>query len=148
MSVRFSADVDQDTGTSPYVDVPADVLARISPKRRVPVQVTVNGHTFRTTIAPMQGCLILGFNKANAAAAAVGAGDRIEIELAEDTAPREVDVPPELAAALAGTPAAQAAYNALSYTHRREWAEYVGQAKRPETRARRAARAVSDLRNR
>lgn len=145
MSVRFRAPVSQQQGTSPYVDVPPEVLAQISDKRRVPVAVTVNGHTFRTTIAPMQGCLLLGFNKANAAAARVAAGDVIDIELALDTAPREVDVPTELAAALASAPDAKAAYDALSYTHRREWAQYVAEAKQAQTRVRRAAKAVAQL---
>lgn len=145
MSVRFSAPVAQQRGTSPYVDVPAAVLAQISDKRRVPVAVTVNGYTFRTTIAPMKGCLLLGFNKANAAAAQVAAGDLIDIEMVLDTAPREVDVPVELSEALAAAPQAHAAYAALSYTHRREWAEYVASAKQPQTRVRRAAKAVAHL---
>ncbi|MEI2785296.1 MAG: YdeI/OmpD-associated family protein [Candidatus Nanopelagicales bacterium] len=145
MSVRFSAPVAQQQGTSPYVDVPDEVLAQISEKRRVPVAVTVNGYTFRTTIAPMKGCLLLGFNKVNAAAAQVAAGDVIDIEMDLDTAPREVDVPVELRQALAAVPQAQAAYEALSYTHRREWAQYVATAKQAQTRVRRAAKAVAQL---
>ena len=145
MSVRFSAPVAQQQGTSPYVDVPDEVLAQISEKRRVPVAVTVNGYTFRTTIAPMKGCLLLGFNKANAAAARVTAGDVIDIEMELDTAPREVEVPVELRQALGAAPQAQAAYDALSYTHSREWAQYVASAKQAQTRVRRAAKAVTQL---
>ncbi len=145
MSVRFRAPVAQQHGTSPYVDVPAEVLAQISEKRRVPVAVTVNGFTFRTTVAPMKGCLLLGFNKANAAAARVTAGDVIDIEMELDTAPREVEVPVELRQALGAAPQAQAAYDALSYTHRREWAQYVASAKQAQTRVRRAAKAVTQL---
>ena len=136
----------QEQGTAPFVDVPADVLARISHKRRVPVVVTVNGHTFRTTIAPMGGMLCLGFNQGNAAGAGIAAGDRIDVVMALDTQPRTIDVPAELAAALDADPRAKAAFDALSYSHRREWADHVREAKKPETRERRAGKAVVALR--
>jgi uncharacterized protein YdeI (YjbR/CyaY-like superfamily) len=148
MAVLFRALVQKQQGTSAFVDVPAEVLARISDRRRVPVVVTVNDHTFRTTIAPMGGMLCLGFNAANASAAQVTPGAEIDIEMDLDTAPREVDVPAELAAALAADPQAKATFDAMSYSHRREWADHVREAKQPATRVRRAAKAVATLRDR
>lgn len=71
MSVRFTTMVQQEKGTSPFVDVPADSLGQISATRGVPVTVTVNGYTFHTAIVPWKGCLLLAFTKANAAAAGV-----------------------------------------------------------------------------
>jgi uncharacterized protein YdeI (YjbR/CyaY-like superfamily) len=70
----------------------------------------------------------------------------VEVELALDTAPREVEVPPALATALAGDAAAQAAFDALSFTHRKEYARWVAEAKRPETRERRIAETLARLR--
>jgi uncharacterized protein YdeI (YjbR/CyaY-like superfamily) len=79
------------------------------------------------------------------AAAGIAPGDAVEVVLERDDAPRELEVPPELAAALA-EPGLRAAYDALAFTHRREYAEWVAEAKRPQTRARRAAKAAAMVR--
>jgi uncharacterized protein YdeI (YjbR/CyaY-like superfamily) len=78
-------------------------------------------------------------------AAGIAPGDPVDVVLERDEAPREVDVPAELAAALAD-PGLRAAYDTLAFTHRREYAEWVAEAKRPETRARRAAKAAEMVR--
>jgi hypothetical protein len=114
---------------------------------RPPVVVSVNGHEpFRTTVAPYGGLSWIGLRRDQQAAFGVGVGDRVHVTVARDDAPREVDVPPELARELADAPDAARAYAALSYTHRREYARWVGDAKREQTRTTRAAKAVAMLR--
>ena len=77
----------------------------------------------------------------------MGAGDRVTVELELDAAPREVEPPSDLAAALDAEPRLRAFFDGLSFTHRREYAEWVTDAKREETRRRRVARAVEMLRD-
>jgi hypothetical protein len=113
---------------------------------RAPVQVTVNGHAFRTTTMRYGGVDYVGLNRQVRDAARIAAGDVLTFRVALDTAPRTVDVPAELQSALAGDTASAAAYEELSFTHRTEYARWVGEARRPETRERRAAKAVGLLR--
>lgn len=115
-------------------------------RARAPVRVTLGAFTFRTTVAVYGGRGLVGINKANRERAGVDVGDRVTVEIDPDTAPREVEVPPELAQALAGEPALRAFFDGLSYTHRREYAEWIAGAKRDETRRRRVERAVEMLR--
>jgi hypothetical protein len=113
---------------------------------RPAVAGTVNGTPFRSRLAVYGGTTYLGFTRAVRAAAGIGPGDVLVIELARDDAPREVVVPAELGAALAADDAARTAFTALAPGHRREWATWVAGAKRPETRLRRAASTVEQLR--
>ena len=121
--------------------------ARLGSEGRIPVTLEVGGETFRTTVVRMHGrwCFV-----ANAAMRAAGLtpGQRHGVEIARDDAPRVVTPPPELAAALAAAPDARSAWDSFSFSHQREWAEYVDEAKRPETRERRSAKVVSALRGR
>jgi Bacteriocin-protection, YdeI or OmpD-Associated/Domain of unknown function (DUF1905) len=110
-----------------------------------PVRVTVNGHTFTGRIGRMGGESLLGFNRAVREAAGVEAGQEVELEIVLDSAPREIDTPAELAAALAADAAAREAFDGLSYTHRKEFARWVGDAKRIETRERRASETLRML---
>ena len=128
-----------------YVIVPFDVRA-LWGEARPPVAGTINGVAFRTRIAVYGGQSVLGFTNAIRAQAGVVQGDQVEIELELDEAPREIELPPELEVVLIGE--VRAAFDALSFTHRREYAEWVAEAKRPETRERRAAQTVEKLRNR
>jgi hypothetical protein len=114
--------------------------------KRFPVAATVNGYTWRTTVTRMGGEFLLGLNRGVREAAGVEAGDRVSIDIELDTTPREVDMPEVLATALAGDPAAMAAFEALAYTHRKEYARWVAEAKRDETRDRRVTQALQMLR--
>src|SRR3954451_8242899 len=116
--------------------------------KRFPVVATVNGYTWRTSVVRMGGEFIVGLNRAVREAAGVEAGDTVQLELELDTKPREVEVPPALAAALAADDAALAAFEKLSYTHRKEYARWVAEAKRDETRDRRVAKTIDELRDR
>ena len=114
--------------------------------KRFPVVATVNGHTWRTSVVRMGGEFLLGLSREVREAAKAQAGDTVDLRLALDTKPREVEVPPALAAALALDDAARAAFDKLSYTHRKEHARWVGEAKKDETRERRVAKTLEKLR--
>jgi len=111
--------------------------------KRIPVVATVNGYTWRTAVTRMGGEFLLGLNRQVREGAGAQAGDTVTVELTLDDAPREVEVPPALAAALEGDPAAKAAYDGMAYTHRKEYARWIAEAKREETRARRVAEALT-----
>lgn len=88
---------------------------------------------------------LLPFSRTNREAAGVAAGDTVSVALASDDAPRTVEVPDDLAAALDAAPRARAAFDAGSFSHRREWVEWVSGAKRPETRERRVRGVVEQV---
>jgi hypothetical protein len=113
---------------------------------RPPVRGTLNGTQFRGRLAVYDGVTVLGLRREIRAAAGIGVGDAVEVALELDDAPREVQVPAELVAAFAQDDEARAAFDALAFTHRREYATWVAEAKRQETRDARAARALQMLR--
>ena len=134
----------EDSGV--FFEVPLDVPA-VFGKARAPVRGTINGHPFRSTIAVYGGRSLLPVKKVLREAAGVAAGDAVVIELEADEQPRTVDPPPDLAAALAADPEARAAFEGLSFTHQREYAEGVAEARREETRRHRVDQAVEMLRD-
>ncbi len=143
---RFTAELREAGRGGTAFDVPHEAAAAIAEAKRPPVVVTIGGHTFRTRIAVYGGQPIVGMSKANRAAAGVAVGDRFPVELALDSEPRAVVVPDDLGAALAADPEAAAAFDRLSFTHRREYVTWIEEAKRPETRARRVAGTLERLR--
>jgi Bacteriocin-protection, YdeI or OmpD-Associated/Domain of unknown function (DUF1905) len=114
--------------------------------RRFPVVATVNGYTWRTSVARMGGEFLLGLSKEVRQGAGVEAGDEVEVTIELDTAPREVEVPEVLAAALAADPQARASFDRLAFSHRKEYARWVGEAKQEETRQRRVQQALEMIR--
>ena len=134
----------EDSGV--FFEVPLDVPA-VFGKARAPVRGTINGHPFRSTVAVYGGRSFLPVKKALREAAGVAAGDAVVIELEADDQPRTVDPPPGLAAALAADPEARAAFEGLSFTHQREYAQWVAAARREATRRRRVDQAVEMLRD-
>ncbi len=112
---------------------------------RFPVQGTINGYTWRTTVTRMRGEFLLGLSREVREGAGVEAGDTVDVEIFLDPAPREVQVPQALAVALKADPAAAAAFDALAFTHRKEFARWIEDAKREETRERRVAQAIEML---
>jgi hypothetical protein len=115
--------------------------------KRFPAVATVNGYSWRTTVTRMRGEFLLGLNRAVREQAGVEAGDIVDVHLELDTAPREVDVPAVLADALAGDRAASSGFDGLSYSHRKEYARWIEEAKREDTRRRRVAQALELLRD-
>jgi hypothetical protein len=137
---RFEAVLER-RGSGTFVVVPVDVPA-VFGRVRAPVRVTINGHTWRSTIMRYDERYLLGVSRENQAGAGIAPGDTVTVSLASDDAPRVVAVPADLAAALDGAEGARAAFDAASFTHRREWVEWVEEAKRPETRERRVRGVV------
>ena len=133
-------------GGGAVFDLPAGAAAALGERRRPPVTVTIGDHTFRTTVAVYGGQPMIGVNKGHRAAAGIGVGDSFDVLVALDEEPRVVEVPTDLAEALAADDAARAAFDKLSYTHRREYVEWIAEAKRPATRARRVAETVERVR--
>ena len=133
-------------GTTTGFVVPDAVVEALGAGRRPKVVVTVDGHTWRTSIASMGGRFLLGASAAVRDAAGLAAGQTYTVTVEVDTAPRTVEVPDDLAAALAGSPGAAAAWAALSHSQQRQYAESVASAKKPETRERRVAGILEKLR--
>ena len=127
------------------ISVPPEVIAALGSGKRPKVTVTLNGYTYRTTVAPYTDVYMIPLSQEHRAAAGVNAGDEVEVALALDTEPRTVEVPDDLAAALAEKPGARAAFDALSYTNRKEYVRQVNEAKAQETRERRIANIAAKL---
>jgi len=144
--VRFRATLETNGRTATGIEVPTSVVDALAAGKRPPVRVTLHEHTYRTTVARMGGRFLVPVSAEVRKAAGVTAGDELDVGIELDDAPRTVDVPADLAAALAEAPAAAQAWEKLAYTHQKEWARSVEDAKKPETRARRIAAAVDTLR--
>jgi len=127
-----------------YIPVTFDPKA-VFGKVRAPVRVTLNGHTFRSTIAAMGGPPCIPLRKSNRDAAGLEGGETVQVEVALDTAKREVTPPADLMRGLRAAPPAWERWQELSYTHQREHVEAIDEAKKPETRSRRIAGAVRQM---
>lgn len=145
---RFRATVILGGKTATGFEVPDDVVEALGRGKRPPVRVTVGDHTYRSTIAVMGGAYLLPLSAENREAAGVAAGDEVDVTVELDDAPREIEVPPDLATALRKEKEAKAFFESLSYSRQRWFTESITSAKKPETRARRVAKAVDMLRER
>ncbi|MEK6437494.1 YdeI/OmpD-associated family protein [Pseudonocardia sp. T1-2H] len=145
-TTRFSTTVELGGRTATGFEVPPEVVDALGAGKRPAVTVTVGGHTYRSTVAVMGGRYLLPLSAENRTAAGLSAGDAADVELELDTAPRVVEVPADLAAALDAEPAARAAFDALSHSNQRRHTLSVEGAKTDATRARRVAKVVETLR--
>ena len=132
-------------GPAGYIELPFDPKEAFG-KVRAPVKVTLNGYTFRTTIAAMGGPPCIGIRTSYREAAGLEGGEKVEVRVALDDEPRVVVPPADLVKALKAAPPAWDRWRESSFTHQREHAEAVEGAKKPETRARRIANAVAMVR--
>lgn len=124
----------------------AQVAAVGEGAKRFPVVATVNGYTWRTSVVRMGGEFLLGLNKEVRQGAGVTAGDEVDVTVELDAAPREVEVPEALAAALAADPEARAFFDRMAFTHRKEYARWIADAKQEQTRQRRLGQALEMIR--
>lgn len=145
--MRFDSGVELGGETATGLEVPAQVVEALGAGRRPAVTVTVNGHSYRSTIAVMGGRFLLPLSAENRTASGLAAGDAVEVEVELDNAPRVVEVPPNLALALAGEPRVKAAFERLAYSHQLRHVLVVTGAKQPETRQRRVTSAMETLRH-
>jgi hypothetical protein len=132
-------------GANTGVVVPEEVVTALGAGKKPPVQVTLNGYTYRSSIASMGGRFLIALSKEHRTQAGVAGGEELEVEVVVDDQPRVVVPPPDLAAALAASPDAKGAFDALSYSRQKAHVTSVEGAKTAETRQRRIAKAVADL---
>lgn len=129
--------------------VPPDVvdyLERAGGAKRPRVTVTISGHTWHTRLAIMRGRHLIGFSNANRTATAAEVGDEVVIDIAVDDSPELAETPTDLGDALQAEPAAHARFDALTTSQRKQHIRVIDQAKTAETRARRIAKLLQDLR--
>ncbi|MBJ3784112.1 YdeI/OmpD-associated family protein [Devosia sediminis] len=132
-------------GNNTGIEVPPEVVEQLGGGKRPAVHVTVAGFSYRSTVAPMGGRYLIPLSAARRAEAGVKGGDQVEVELTLDATPREVEVPPDLAAALAEDPKAKAFFEALSYSNQLKHVLSVTDAKTHETRQKRIIKAMETL---
>jgi hypothetical protein len=143
---RIRALLEQTGKTAVGFAVPEDVVLGLGKGKRPPVRVTINGYTYRSTVAPMDGRYLVGVSAENRAGAGVAGGETHDIELQLDDAPRAVALPDDLAGALAAEPAARSTFEKLSPSNQGYHVTLLEGAKSEETRARRLDKSIAALR--
>lgn len=143
--MRFRATVQLHGKTSTGIVVPDEVMTSLNAGKRPAVSVTVNGHTYPSTVGSMGGEFRIPVSAENRKLARVEAGDEVDVDVALDTAPREIALPADLAAALTAEPAAKKFFDGLAASHQKAYVLAVEGAKKEETRQRRVADTVAKL---
>lgn len=143
--MRFRTTVLLGGKTATGLLVPAEVVEDLNAGRAPKVTVTIGGHTYRSTIAVRGGQFLIPLSAENRTAAGVAAGDDVDVDIELDTAPREVEVPADLAAALAADAEARRVFDGLPFTHRKEYVRWIEEAKKAETRRNRVAKTLDRL---
>jgi Bacteriocin-protection, YdeI or OmpD-Associated/Domain of unknown function (DUF1905) len=145
--MRFRTSILQNEGTATGIRIPDDVMAALNAGKKPPISVTINGgHTYRSTVATVNGLPMVGLSAENRAAAGVEGGDEVDVDVELDTAPRTVAVPPELEAALSREPDARRFFDSLSYSQQHWHTSQVEGTSNPETKARRVEKSIAMLR--
>ena len=143
--ISFVSTIEEAPRGGAYVRVPNDVAEALGGGARIPVSASFDGIEYRGSIVRMGGEQILGVLKEIRHKLAKDFGESVSVTVERDQAQREVEIPVELSRLLGQNPAAKEAFDALSYSHRREHAMYVSEAKLAETRQRRAAKTMESL---
>ncbi|HET9110883.1 MAG TPA: YdeI/OmpD-associated family protein [Ktedonobacterales bacterium] len=144
--MRFSATIQLNGKSATGIQVPDEIVTQLGSGKRPPVWVTINGHRYRSTVAPLGGVFMIPLSAENRTLAHVSAGDEVEVEIEFDSEPREVQVPPDFLEALARDADAQRFFEGLSYSNKQRIVLSIEGAKTAETRQRRITQAVSALR--
>ena len=144
--MRFRTTILQAGKTATGIRVPDEVVEALGKGKRPPVRVTINGFTYRSTVAVMGSDYMVGVNAENRAGARVAGGDEVDVDIELDTAPREVTLPADVAAALDADAKARRTFDALSPSNKGWHVSSVEGAKTDETRQRRIAKQVEALR--
>jgi hypothetical protein len=134
--------------TAAGIQVPTEVVEALGPSKKPAVRVTIGDFTYRSTVATINGVFMIGVSNDVRKRSGLAVGDEVDVDLEIDTAPREVSVPPDLAALLDAEPDVRRAFDALSYSNKRAIVEPIDGAKTPETRQRRIDKALESLRAR
>jgi hypothetical protein len=144
--MRFRTTILQNSKTATGIRVPAEVVEALGAGKVPKVTVTIRGYTYRSSIAVMGGDYMVGVSADSRAGAGVAGGDEVDVDIELDTAPREVTVSPDFAAALDAEPAARRTFDGLSYSNKSWHTLQIAGAKTAETRQRRIAKSVEALR--
>ncbi len=144
--MRFQATIKQAGKTATGIQVPEEVVTSLGSSKKPAVRVTLNGYAYRSTVAVMGGVFMLPVSAEHRAGAGVTAGDKVDVNLELDTAPREVSLPTDFADLLEGDANAKRFFEGLSYSRKQWYVLPIEQAKTPETRARRLEKAITMLR--
>jgi hypothetical protein len=143
--MNFRATVELNGKTATGIEVPENVVAALGDSKRPAVTVTINGYAYRTTVARMGGRFLVPLSAENRAGAGVAAGESVDVRIEADAAPRTVELPADLAEALAANPPARDNFDACAPSHQKEWVRWVEEAKKPETRASRVTKTAEAL---
>lgn len=143
--MRFRTTIQQTGKTAMGFEIPPEVVEGLGAGKRPPVRVTINGYTYRNTVAVLQGRYMIGVSGEHRGPAKVSGGDEVDVDLELDTAPREITVPADFAIALDAEPTARRTFAALSYSNKSWHTLQIEGAKAPETRARRIEKSIAAL---
>jgi len=141
---KFRAKIEAARGGGAFVSIPDDVVKKLGGRGRIAVESSIDGVPYRGSIVSMGAGPCLGVLKAIRAQLGKDVGDSVTVTVERDDRPRTVDVPEDLAVALRKAKA-RAAFDALSFSHQREHVQWIEEAKRAETRARRVTQTVEGL---
>jgi hypothetical protein len=144
--MRFHTTLLQSGKTAVGIQVPNEVVEALGAGKRPPVRVTINGYTYRNTIAVMGGVFMVGVSAENRVQAQVAGGDEVDIDIELDTQPRVLTLPADFAQELDREPDAKRCFGTLSYSRQQALVLPIDQAKTPETRRRRIEKALAALR--
>ena len=144
--MRFHTTLLQAGKTAVGMQVPNELVAALGAGKRPPVRVTINGYTYRNTIAVMGGVFMVGVSAEHRAQAQVAGGDEVDVDIELDTQPRVLPLPSDFAQELDHEPAARRSFDALSYSRQQALVLPIDQAKTAETRQRRIEKALAALR--
>lgn len=144
--MRFRTTILQGDKTATGIHVPDEVVEALGAGKRPKVSVTIRGFTYRSSVATVDGRFMVGVSAENRAGAGVAGGDEVDVDIELDTAPREVTVPADFAAALDAEPNARRTFDGLTYSNKSWHTLQIEGAKTDETRQRRIARSIDALR--
>jgi bacteriocin resistance YdeI/OmpD-like protein/uncharacterized protein DUF1905 len=143
--VKFHTTILEAGKTATGIQIPDEVIEKLGAGKRPPVRVTINGQTYRSTVAVMGGKYMVGVSAENRTKTGVAGGDAVDVELEVDTQPREVTVPADFAQVLKANPAAKKNFDGLSYSKKQGFIQAIEGAKTKETRDRRIEKAINEL---
>jgi antitoxin component of MazEF toxin-antitoxin module len=144
--MKFQTTIRQSDGSATGIEIPEDVMVALGAGKKPPIKLSVSGYAYRSTVATVDGKSMVGFSAAHRSASGLNGGDAVEVDIEVDNEPRTVEVPADLAAALAAEPRARETFDKLSNSMKGYHVSQVVDAKTPETRQRRIEKSISVLR--
>lgn len=145
--MRFRTTIKQSGKTATGIEIPEKIVEALESGKRPAVKLTINGYAYRSTVAVMGGVYMVGVSAEHRAGAGVAGGDKVDVDIELDTAPREMSVPADFAAALDRAPKARKTFESLSYSNKSWHVLQITGAKADETRKRRIEKSIAMLRH-